>query len=1168
MDKNKTIAKYKSHTHREHIYKIPDTYIGSVEMSTGPSWKIDENRMVQSTLSHIPGLYKIVDEVIVNAWDQFIRYTDSKSKHKVTYISMSINKESGVVSVENDGKGIDVVVIPKQGIYAVEMIFGKLLTSTNYTENEERITGGKNGYGAKLANIFSQWFEVETVDTKEKKRFSQRWSNNMQVRHEPVITSVSAKEKEFTRVSFLPDFKRFGLSGWTEDMIDIFKRRAYEISACCGDKLKVTFNDEDVPVKRFKNFCELYFDEPNQIVYERGDKRWEIGIGVSDDFKQVSFVNGIYTSKGGKHVDYIVNIISKKMAEIILKKEKVNVKTSYIREHIFVFVNCIIVNPSFDSQTKDFLTTQVSKFGSSCKFTDKFFDNLIKIGLMERVLETYQFKESKLLKKTDGKKKNRIFGIPKLDDANEAGGKRSEDCTLILTEGDSAKAMAIAGLSVVGRDLYGVFPLRGKVINARAEAITQSGINKVMKNAELIHMKQILGLEQDAKYKDVSKLRYGHIMIMTDQDLDGSHIKGLLINWLDTFWPELLKIKGFVCCMQTPIVKMLQKKKEILFYSLRKYEEWKNKNPNYSKLGWKSKYYKGLGTSTTAEAKCYFKNMCKMEYIWDASAADTLDMAFNKDRSDDRKKWLGKRDEALVLEEEKKVPYSDFVNKELIHFSNYDLERSVPHIMDGFKPSQRKILFSCFKRKLKTEIRVAQLAGYVSEHSGYHHGEESLNGAIIAMAQNYAGSNNIHLLEPNGQFGTRLLGGKDAGSPRYLHTVLSDVTQKIFLPEDSPILEYLDDDGIRVEPRYYAPIIPFILCNGAQGIGTGYSTSIPPYNPKTIVKYMTNKLTNKEIPELIPYYHGFGGVTKVVDGQVFTKGRYEIINYKTILISELPINRWIDDYKKFLDEIVTEQNISAKERKEKEKLGLKLKSTSKSSEFIGVKSYKSQSTESRAHFEIEVDPNVLQNWLKTAASIQRRGEFSDNIEKKFRLTSKVSTSNMHLYSADTNTVKKYKTPDDIFEEFIVHRRKIYVDRKDYILKRLKIEMDILNEKVRFIQFVIDDVLDIRKHTKSELQEWLEQKDFKKDDNNSFSYLIGMPLYQMTKDMVEQLKKSFHDKKHEYDMVLEKTIEDMWLKDLSELDKEVDKHLLKSISIDDTVVKLSKKPRKTKPKTKK
>ena len=153
--------------------------------------------------------------------------------------------------------------------------------------------------------------------------------------------------------------------------------------------------------------------------------------------------------------------------------------------------------------------------------------------------------------------------------------KKSSECTLILTEGDSAKAMAIAGLSVVGRDLYGVFPLRGKVINAREKVTTKLGKAQVMNNQELIYMKQILGLEQDAIYKDTSKLRYGHIMIMTDQDYDGSHIKGLIINWLDTFWPDLLKIQGFIQCMQTPIVKMLQKKKEILFYSIRKYEEWK-----------------------------------------------------------------------------------------------------------------------------------------------------------------------------------------------------------------------------------------------------------------------------------------------------------------------------------------------------------------------------------------------------------------------------------------------------------------------------------------------------------------------------------------------------------------------------------------------------------------
>ena len=246
----------------------------------------------------------------------------------------------------------------------------------------------------------------------------------MNIREEPIIEKIPAKTKEYTRVRFLPDFERFGIKGWSRDMIHILKRRAYEISACCGEKLKVDFNKTVVPIRKFRDFCSMYFEEPNALSYEHSTERWEIAVGLSDEFKHVSFVNGIYTSKGGKHVDHVLQLISKKMAEIILKKHKVTVKASYIREHIFVFINCLIVNPSFDSQTKDYLTTQVSKFGSVCKLTDRFFDNLNKLGLMDKVIETYQFKESKQIKKTDGKKKNRLYGIPKLDDANEAGGKK------------------------------------------------------------------------------------------------------------------------------------------------------------------------------------------------------------------------------------------------------------------------------------------------------------------------------------------------------------------------------------------------------------------------------------------------------------------------------------------------------------------------------------------------------------------------------------------------------------------------------------------------------------------------------------------------------------------------------------------------------------------------
>lgn len=1113
---DQTLKKYKSHSHREHIYKIPDTYIGSVDSVEVSTWKVvSEKKMKEEKLSYIPGLYKIVDEVIVNAWDQYIRCISTNAK--VTFISISIDAETGVVEVKNDGKGIDVLIHPQHNIYTVEMIFGKLLTSTNYDENEERITGGKNGYGAKLTNIFSKWFEVETVDKRVKKKYSQRFSDNMKTIEKPKISNVTAKTPEYTKVRFLPDFERFGIQNWTPDMIDIFKRRAYEIAACSDVKLQVHFNDSLVPIRNFKEFSSMYND--SEIVYESAGTRWEIAAAIQNSHAHVSFVNGIFTSKGGKHVDHVLQIISKKMVDIIQKREKVTVKPNYVKEHLFLFVNCIIVNPSFDSQTKDTLTTVVSKFGSQCKLSDKFFDALISNGLIEKIMDLYNFKEARQLKKTDGKKKNKLYGIPKLDDANEAGGRRSSECTLILTEGDSAKAMAISGLSVIGRDLFGVFPLRGKVINAREKITTKQGKLQVMNNTELIHLKQIIGLENNVKYQNTSKLRYGSILIMTDQDFDGSHIKGLIINWLDTFWPELLKIQGFVQCMQTPIIKAFHKNKEKLFYSIQSYNSWKNSPESQS---WKTKYYKGLGTSTTNEAKAYFKTMNKHIYSWDTSTQNALDLAFNRERTHDRKLWLQNYNETSILDENESVPYADFVNKELIHFSNYDLKRSLPHIMDGLKPSQRKILFSCFKRKLKNEIRVSQLAGYVSEHSGYHHGEESLNKAIISMAQTYVGSNNINLLEPNGQFGTRILGGKDAGSPRYLHTNLSPTTFTLFPSDDFDLLNYLDDDGIPVEPEYYTPIIPMVLCNGCHGIGTGYSTVIPSYNPRDLIQCIRSKLNNDSIPSITPYFKGFqGAVFHDDDEHIVTKGMYKIKNYKTILVHELPIGTWIDSYKSFLDEVVTTNTGKATAPKKK-------------SELDAIKSYKSHSTETSPHFEIEIDPAILSDWLNKNA--QSKDSNIDFIEKTLRLTSKISMMNMHLYSAYTGKVKKYSHYSEIIDEYFSHRLTFYEQRKKYILEKLLSIIQIFESKSRFITSILNNEIDMRKLTKAQVEEWLKSENFATDKNKTFNYLTHMPLYQMTCDMVKQLNDELAAKRNEHESISKTSIENMWRNDLALLEK--------------------------------
>ena len=240
-------------------------------------------------------------------------------------------------------------------------------------------------------------------------------------------------------------------------------------------------------------------------------------------------------------------------------------------------------------------------------------------------------------------------------------------------------------------------------------------------------------------------------------------------------------------------------------------------------------------------------------------------------------------------------------------------------MVDGWKISTRKIIFSCFKRNLVNEIKVAQLAGYTSEHAGYHHGEMSLIEGIIKMAQEFVGSNNVAVLEPRGQFGSRLMGGKDHASERYIFTQLNPISKFIFRDEDKEILKYNDDDGQKVEPEYYLPVIPYILVNGGKGIGTGFSYEGLSYNMSDIIKYVLNKITGKKNNiQLEPYYENFTG--KVIKNykspqKYLIKGKYEIINCDTIKVTELPIGCWTTDYNEFLENLMTDKTKSGKKKK-------------------------------------------------------------------------------------------------------------------------------------------------------------------------------------------------------------------------------------------------------------
>jgi DNA topoisomerase-2 len=614
--KEQTIEKtYQKKSQLEHILLRPDTYIGSVEKVSELMWTYDSEKdmIVQKQIEYVPGLYKIFDEILVNAAD------NKQRDKKMDCIKIDINSETNTVSVWNNGQGIPVAMHKDENMYVPTMIFGHLLTSSNYNDDEEKVTGGRNGYGAKLCNIFSTKFTVETASKEYKRQFKQTWGSNMTKASEPKIKDFFGED--FTKITFSPDLEKFKMSKLDDDIIALMSRRAYDVAASTRG-VKVMLNGKRIPVKNFKDYIDLYIkgkedDTGGQIkiVHENANDRWEVAVTISDHgFQQMSFVNSIATTKGGRHVDYVVDMIVKQLIEVLKKKNKggVAIKPFQVKTHMWVFVNCLIVNPTFDSQTKENMTLQAKNFGSKCTLSEKFITQVIKSGIIESVLSWAKFKAQNELAKTSGKKQSKIKGIPKLEDANEAGTKNALRCTLILTEGDSAKSLAVSGLGVIGRDYYGVFPLRGKLLNVREATHKQ-----ILENQEINNLIKILGLQYKKKYntdEDMKTLRYGKVMIMTDQDQDGSHIKGLLINFIHYNWPELLR-RQFLEEFITPIVKARKRNEELSFYSLPEFEEWKSNTPNHHT--YEIKYYKGIEFFfNVRQKKCkFFHSFAFIKYV-------------------------------------------------------------------------------------------------------------------------------------------------------------------------------------------------------------------------------------------------------------------------------------------------------------------------------------------------------------------------------------------------------------------------------------------------------------------------------------------------------------------------------------------------------------------------
>ena len=1053
---------------REHILLRPDTYVGSVATDTSPNFVREGNAFVSRVLSAPPALVKIFDEVLVNAIDQY-----SLHPKKVSKIEVSVSDDG--ILIRNFGVAIPIKKHDTEknpdgtAIWIPSMILGSLLTSSNYNDDEQRVTGGRNGYGAKLANIFSEKFWVLISDGKTV--YSQTWHDNMSRCETPFIEKRT--EPVYVSIGFLPDWKRFG--GGPGDFAKLVEKRTWDAAMWCS-KCKVSFNGQILDVNSLEEYARMHVgDVPIAKMHTGASEQGSsldiiVAHSTSGGFQQCSWVNGICTTKGGSHVDKVVKAL---VDEITKDKRCSTLKPAQIKASLFVFVRAVVVNPTFSSQTKSECTSKIS---DTPNFPPKFIKDVLASGVLDDLLSKGSILVDKELKKTDGSKKSRITGIPKLDDANFAGTHRSSQCTLIVTEGDSAKALAIAGLSVVGRDAYGVFPLRGKPRNVRDATVKQ-----VTENEEFSAIKKIIGLQHGKVYSSLRDLRYGRIMIMTDADLDGSHIKGLVLNMFHVYWPQLIEL-GFVVSMVTPV----NKAGKTWYFTEEAYRE-----ASQSASQTAVKYYKGLGTSTSAEAKEYFKQIDRLTVAFnsDLKLNESMTLAFSKSLADDRKVWLtnhmAKPPPGIQYGQVKTLTVTDFVYRDLANFSAEDIKRSIPHVADGLKPSQRKVIYACLKKNLTTDMKVAQLSGYVAEHTAYHHGEASLQGTIVNLAQNFVGANNLNLLEPSGQFGTRLAGGKDAASSRYIFTRLAPLTRKIFDPADNSILKYVVDDGEKVEPEFYAPVLPMILVNGAEGIGTGFSCYVPPYDPEVIKHNILCALDQVAMAPMKPYFKGFKGtITKtkdhtwVMEGLVAKEG-------SQLHVTELPPGKWIQDFKEHLDDLVDKGTIQK---------------------------FENHSTETTPNFRI---------W---------GGDGMQDAAKDLGMTKTIHTSNMYLIGPN-GAVKKYASPEEILVDYLEIRLGLYKKRKSWLLAQFDSEIKWLSEKARFIGFVINKRIQVLNIPLDEIKAQLRAENFKEELWPKF---LDIKTYQYTREEVLKLKDLCERRVVERDALKNTSVSQMWKNNLSEL----------------------------------
>ncbi len=914
----------------------------------------NDNSFVEITNYHTPALLKAIDEIIVNATDHTKGCEKNVPSKRVTKISIEFN--DGVVSVFNNGPGIPIVKEPNSGLYVIEIAFSKFLTGTNIEKPIDSIKGGINGLGAKLANVHSNLFIVETVSGKQK--YSQTFKNRLSDIDDPII--IKTTEPEHTKVTFKLAYEELGYTNdnktYLSDIDNWIRLRACQVAAYVGEKVEVTYNGTLCKTNSAEQLANIIVDEGENIISaicKNSENGYFINIAAiimpqgkkvkrRSSAQNMSIINGVISNKGS-HIAYIKKIIKEyvtnKMAKLTKGEEKQDLSTNMK----LVICGCI---PGVDWSGQNKNELQVSnKVLEQYKIPDSFLKT-ISLTLMGKILVT---------KKEETKVEHDKYIKAK----NISNSKLKKQCLLLVAEGDSAITLLRSGLTQKCNkqasssgfspsfDWCGIISLQGVIINAARETTSFStddgDINvrsvKLKSNKRLNMLADAFGLRYDFTYtkqEELNTLNYGRMILCVDQDVDGTgKIASLVLVWIYTFWPALLS-KKYVGKLMTPLIRAYPKtgklNKPIEFYYENELDHTLETDSTFVNKH-NIKYFKGLATHDSAEATDMFTavnfNKNVYTYTMDDAADELFKIYFGSDSSL-RKKILVTPvnhltyEESVNLRNTQEIPIGQVqLNIDTKLYKNDAINRQISHAIDGLNPARRKILMGSIMRfsAESKELKVFQLGGYIADKMLYHHGDMSLNKTIIYMAQNFPGARKYPYLIGVGQFGDRH--GSKAGSARYIAVKLNSIVHNIFPSEDRWLLPYTFDEGIRAEPEYFVPILPMAVLESYQIVSEGWNHKSYGKSLQSVVNMvkdyirgntelieLADKLHETEDISIIPHSIGYkyplniDGDIRLYKGNEYSFGNYNYNSEKNVIhITELPINIVTSTYLESLEKL-------------------------------------------------------------------------------------------------------------------------------------------------------------------------------------------------------------------------------------------------------------------------